>query len=385
MATHANPIVQAIIAGQAPPPARLAAARGILPLTQEEILESLVALIEDPEEEVRVTARATIERQDPGALVSLAQNVTTSPEVLHFLGRWNKATFELAEAVIINPSTPDHTILELAQRLRHGNLLEAITINHQRLIREPKLIEAILNNPARTPEAERLARQVKEEFFDKEYGSQFIAAEQEAREQRAREDAARVSDDDVIALNVDDFALRAFEEEFGPIDDEVVDLHLEFTRILTEVTEGGVELSEKQKSMIQKILAMNPRQRAKVALSGDREARTILSRDSNRSVCLAVIKNPRITDAEVETIAAMRTSQESMLRQISLSRNWMRSYPIVHNLVRNPKTPPAISMQLLNRLQTKDLKAVSSNKNVPEVVRRMALRSFTLRTTGKSA
>lgn len=385
MATHANPIVEAIISGQAPPPARLAAARGILPLSQEEILESLVALLQDADEEIRTTARETIEQQDPNAIVNLAKDRQASPDVLHFLGRWKKATFELAEAVIINPSTPDSTILELAQRLRHGNLLEAITINQQRLIREPKLIDAILNNPARTPEGERLAKQVKQEFFEKQYGASFVAAEQEAREQRLREAAQHVRDEDLVTLNVDDFALKAFEEEFGPIEDEVVDIQMEFARILTEVLEGGEELSEKQKSMIQRVLAMNPRQRAKIALTGDREARVILARDSNRSVCLAVMKNPRITDGEVEAIAAMRSAHEQVLRQISLSRNWVKSYPVVHNLVRNPRTPVAISLHLLNRLQTKDLKAMANNKNIPEVVRRMALRAHVLRTTGKAS
>jgi hypothetical protein len=39
-----NPVVQAIISGTAPHPARLAAARGMLPLQQHELLEILVAL-----------------------------------------------------------------------------------------------------------------------------------------------------------------------------------------------------------------------------------------------------------------------------------------------------------------------------------------------------
>jgi hypothetical protein len=38
-----NPAVKAIITGTAPQPARLAAARGILPLPQTDLLEVLVA------------------------------------------------------------------------------------------------------------------------------------------------------------------------------------------------------------------------------------------------------------------------------------------------------------------------------------------------------
>ena len=70
----------------------------------------------------------------------------------------------------------------------------------------------------------------------------------------------------------------------------------------------------------------------KLASKGDREARGILIRDSNRMVATAVIHNPRITDQEVENIAAMRTVADEVLRLIALNRNWARSYPVIHNL-----------------------------------------------------
>ncbi|MFH4090520.1 hypothetical protein WAJ00_21625, partial [Acinetobacter baumannii] len=78
--------------------------------------------------------------------------------------------------------------------------------------------------------------------------------------------------------------------------------------------------------------------RVKLALKGDREVRNILIRDANKIVATAVIKNPRLTDQEVETIAAMRTVPEEVLRLIALNRAWARSYPIIHNLARNPRT-----------------------------------------------
>src|ERR671928_157835 len=42
-----NPVVRAVVSGAAPPQARMAAARGLLPLAQEELLELLVALRSD--------------------------------------------------------------------------------------------------------------------------------------------------------------------------------------------------------------------------------------------------------------------------------------------------------------------------------------------------
>ena len=90
-------------------------------------------------------------------------------------------------------------------------------------------------------------------------------------------------------------------------------------------------------------------------MKGDREARSILIRDSNRVVATAVINNPRITDQEVENIAAMRTVADEVLRLIAANRAWARSYSIIHNLVRNPRTPIPTVISTLPRIRTKDL------------------------------
>ena len=95
----------------------------------------------------------------------------------------------------------------------------------------------------------------------------------------------------------------------------------------------------------------------------------ILIRDPNRLVSAAVIRNPRVSENEVESITAMKTVPEEVLRLIASSRSYTKSYVIIHNLVRNPKTPIAVSMGFLNRIQTKDLRQLSTNKNVPDVIR----------------
>jgi hypothetical protein len=119
---------------------------------------------------------------------------------------------------------------------------------------------------------------------------------------------------------------------------------------------------------------MTVRDRVKLGMKGDREARSILIRDSNKVVAQAVIHNPRITDQEVESIAAMRTVSDEVLRTISLNRAWARSYPIILNLARNPRTPIPSAINILPRIHTKDLKNISQNRNVSEAVRRQAFR-----------
>jgi hypothetical protein len=132
--------------------------------------------------------------------------------------------------------------------------------------------------------------------------------------------------------------------------------------------------------MINRILRMTMKDRVKLAMRGDREARNILIRDPNRIVAQAVINNARITEHEVEKIAAMRTVPEEVLRQIGINRTWARNYSIMHNLARNPRTPLGNVITILSRLQLRDLQAITKNRNVSDAVRRQALRLSQART-----
>jgi hypothetical protein len=143
--------------------------------------------------------------------------------------------------------------------------------------------------------------------------------------------------------------------------------------IENERLEGG-EVSAERVSLIRKVMFMNVKDRMKLAMKGDREARGILIRDSNKLVCSAVVKNPRVTEQEVENISAMRTVAAEVLRLIAMNRSWARSYTIIHNLARNPRTPIPTAMNILPRIRTKDLRTISENRNVSETVRRQAYR-----------
>ncbi len=123
----------------------------------------------------------------------------------------------------------------------------------------------------------------------------------------------------------------------------------------------------------------NETQKAILAIKGGREERTILIRDTNRLVALAVMKNPRMPEGEVEAIAGMRNVREEVLRTIGATREWTKNYAVALALVRNPRTPPGISTNFITRLNNKDLKFLSKDKNVPEIVRRMAKKNSDLR------
>ena len=116
-------------------------------------------------------------------------------------------------------------------------------------------------------------------------------------------------------------------------------------------------------------------ERMKLAMKGTRSQRAQLIRDSNKIVSTAVLSSPKLTETEVEAFAKMANVAEEILRAIAMNRTWMKSYGVVAGLTRNPKTPPGISMQLVQRLNERDLKMLTTDRNVPEAVR-LAAKKF---------
>jgi hypothetical protein len=131
-------------------------------------------------------------------------------------------------------------------------------------------------------------------------------------------------------------------------------------------------------STLQQIAAMNVAQRLTLATKGSREARAILIRDPNKIVAAAVLSSPKLTEMEVEGIARMANVSEDVLRIISMNRAWMKNYQIALSLAKNPKTPIAVSMNLLVRLNERDLKQISTDRNVPDVLRMTARKKLVM-------
>jgi hypothetical protein len=127
-------------------------------------------------------------------------------------------------------------------------------------------------------------------------------------------------------------------------------------------------------SLTKRVMRLRTNQKIMLAIKGGKEERTLLVREANRLIQVNVIRNPRITEGEIAFIAQMRTINEEVLRIISSNRDWLKKYAIVKALVLNPKTPIAISLNLLKRLIDMDLKLLMKDKGVAEVLRREAKR-----------
>ncbi len=367
----------------------------MLPLSNEDLLESLVVLNSDDNHDLRAAATATLDTLKPDSFLHLAGQPDAPSDVLGFLCLWSRAPRELIEAVVFNPSTPDGALAQLASRSPDSKIIEAISLKQQSLIRSPDIINAILTNSARTPDAERRAREVREEFFEKQFGVRMIADEQRVQADAVREAELREDEtlsiggiDDLIRLGlleegVDDSLITEYESEYGPFAESppAPDEQFNIEQIVGEIAAEAAEITVDRVPVFQRVALMSVKDRVMLAIKGTREARMILVRDPNRIVAGAVMRNPKLTDAEVEHIASIKTVPEDVLRQIGQTRSWTRSYAVIHNLVRNSRTPIAISLAFMSRIQTRDLRALSLNRNIPDVIRQTSYRLYLKRSS----
>lgn len=128
------------------------------------------------------------------------------------------------------------------------------------------------------------------------------------------------------------------------------------------------EESEAFKSKYQLSQTMGVAEKIKIAQTGDKEWRTILIKDSNKLVSGTVIRNPRVTEAEVLSIAKSSIQNDDILRVICANKEWVKNYQIRKALVENHKTPLPNALRYLSTLTEKDLAHLAKSKNISSVL-----------------
>jgi len=148
---------------------------------------------------------------------------------------------------------------------------------------------------------------------------------------------------------------------------------------LIDTDDSGLDLEgtteeEKARTFQQRLANMTVPEKVKCASKGTREMRAVLIRDPNRMVAAAVLSCPKVNESEVEAFAKMGNVSEEILRTIAMSRAWTKSYGVLLALVKNSKTPVALSINMMQRLNDSDVKKLSTDRNVPEALRAFARR-----------
>lgn len=344
-----NPLVAQFQKPGVPRDLRLMAAQGALPLKPADLLELLHTLLSDVEPQIRDTATATLAGFPAEELLPICRDKASPPGVLAWVVT-NRTERELREATLQNVGLADEAIEALAASLPE-ELAELVVINQTRLLRRTSLLEAVETNPHLNNDQKRRLRELRETFrIGGAEPPQHLPPPpppppvQEAVEESPQEDTTQVLPEG--PLTESDAMVRYLSEEERNEQDKV--------------------------SAVQRIYRLNTAEKVIAALKGSREERAILVRDPNRLVATAVLGSPRLTEAEIESFAGMKSLSDELLRQIGGHREWTKRYGVVANLVRNPKTPVGISLGLVSRLNPRDIKSLTVDRNVPEVIRKQA-------------
>ena len=165
------------------------------------------------------------------------------------------------------------------------------------------------------------------------------------------------------------FAARGLEVKGDEIQSAPVEAADPLLETPTDLPEVEDDPADPERTSLSSLTVL---QRMKLAMKGTREQRAVLVRDSNKLVAAAVLSSPKVNESEIETFTKMGNVSEDVLRVIGQNRSWTKNYGVILGLCRHPKTPPAIAMSFVQRLNERDLKALALDRNAKEGLRLLA-------------
>jgi hypothetical protein len=133
-----------------------------------------------------------------------------------------------------------------------------------------------------------------------------------------------------------------------------------------DLSSEDAETDADRQSASQRLSLLGVAEKIKAAMKGSKEERALLVRDPNKLVSVSVLSSPKLSESEVENFAKMGNVSEEILRTIGMNRAWIKNYGVVSALTRNPKTPLGVSLNFVQRLNERDLKLISMDRNLQE-------------------
>jgi hypothetical protein len=328
---------------KAPVPLRMMCAKALVPLAPPDMVGALFMLTFDADEKVRETAAQTAAKLPDRVLAGALRDEGVQKPVLAWLLEQYWQNDGYAEMLVLNNHTPDDAVARAAG-LCSARTAEIIAGNQLRILRDDSILRALTSNP-------NVPASVIDSVCDFCVRSGMSVDLPQMKEARIRlfgPEAAEAPPDPGPSAD-------AVLQEFGGASEEAPPM------------EEGQRIN-----FAKSIMKMSVSEKVKLATKGNKEARGILLRDSNRLVAVAAIRNPRITDGEVLAQILNKAVNDDVLREIYGDREYTKQYPFKLALVKNPKTPQAMSMRFLSTLRETDVKNLSRDKNVPNVVQQLA-------------
>lgn len=337
-----------------PGAARMMAARGMVPVKGGDLVLLLVQLTADSDGTVSDAAAETLRGLPENVLYPACTESLPAP-VFHELAHRFSSDDQVLARLASNHAVADDTVVAIAKHCPE-RVTEIISINQQRLIGAPAIIEALYKNRnTRMSTADRLVELAARHDLELPGIPMFEELKREVLGQLIPEPSEEpLPSDDAFA----DALERDADEDAVARDD----------------VEGTEETKEEFVPLQNQLRNMNTGEKIRMALLGNAAARSILVRDPNRVVAMAAIASPAMSESEAKNAAQSREVAEDVLRYIGKKREWLRSYEIKRHLCNNPKTPLALSMTFLAHLRRNDLRALSRSRGIPNPLKQAAKR-----------
>jgi hypothetical protein len=339
-----------------PVSAKLMATRGMTTLRPVDLMVAIYQLAFDADTSIRAAASGA-PAAFPDTVVLPPLREALAPAVLHFFAEHLPLTRSAAiEQILYNAATADETFVLLAQRLEDDRGLETIFANEVRLLRHPAIVEALYaNKHARMSSVNRVLELYARNGLRLENIPGF--------------------DDIVGAIRQDPEALdpsttdARFAEALASAENASA---VEEAPPEPEKPEAGETVKpERQRATGMSFIKFEKLkifEKIRLATVGNAYCRSVLIRDSNKLVSMAVVRSPQMTNLEITRIAGSTAVCDDVIRYIANSRQFNKDYPVKIALVKNPKCPLASSMHFLNYLHQDDLRELARSKNVPSAL-----------------
>jgi hypothetical protein len=331
---------------------RLMAAKALVPMQPADMAHVLFMLTFDPDPKVRDQALATVKDDKSAKILTPAlKEEGLDPKVLDFYGHALAGKDALLHILALNNTTLDETLAHVVLECS-APLAETISQNQIRFLRHDPILRNLCSNPNASKATVDLA-------------CDFAVR-------------SGVVMDDLPAMKEARIRIHG-PDALPPPPEEVVtaaQMLAEDQELAVETPEGAPEAApmgeQKRLTLTQKLMKMNVAEKIKLATLGNKEARTLLLRETNKLVLMATLKSPRITDGEIYLMANNKTASNEALAYIYGSREWTKNYKIKLALIKNPKVPAQTAIKFLATLRDADLKDLAKEKSVPSAVQMMA-------------
>jgi len=344
----------------APVPLRMMGAKALVPMGPKEMATALFMLTFDPDAAVRETAtKSAAALPDRILSVALRDDTADAPVLAYYADVFANRD-EYLEMLVLNAATPDAAVQRITERADE-RIVEIVAQNQLRMLRHPDIVRALVNNRAARPSTiDNVCDFCVRSGLALEDVPAYRAARRRIHGGSAQDEelAKKVAAEQAVAEAQAEAALESMGAAAPDGEEE------------SPVAPGSAEeqaLEEKKLSITQQVMKLGIAKKIEWAnKKGNREVRTILLRDPNKLVQLAVIQSPRITEGEIAKVALSRTAPQEVLQSIYNNRQLMKNYQIKMSIVTNPKVPVGVSMRFLSTLRMAEVKAVAKNRNVPQ-------------------